>query len=103
MVKPVRITHLVVSLHGYVRVLKDPTAVAKAQNTIMLPQGGGSTRARYHGHGLASLFQDEQVLSGEGRLEAGKYEFGFDLVFPEKGLPSSIDVGPRAHHLSNLS
>lgn len=90
-VKPVRITHLVVSLHGYVRVLKDPAAVAKAQGATQLPQGGGSMRPRYHGNGLASLFQDEQVLSGEGRLEPGKYEFGFDLVFPAKELPSSID------------
>ncbi|KAF4972192.1 hypothetical protein FZEAL_9654 [Fusarium zealandicum] len=90
-VKPVRITHLTVSLHGYVRVLKDPASVAKAQGNIVLPQNGDSARPRYHGNGLASLFQDEQVLSGEGRLEAGKYEFGFDLMFPEKGLPSSID------------
>jgi len=92
-VKPIRITHLTVSLHGYVRVLKDPTSVAKAQGTIVLPQNGDAARPRYHGNGLASLFQDEQVLSGEGRLEPGRYEFGFDLLFPDKGLPSSIDVG----------
>ncbi|KAF0643647.1 hypothetical protein FPSE5266_08579 [Fusarium pseudograminearum] len=90
-VKPVRITHLTVSLHGYVRVLKDPTSVAKAQGTVVLPQNGDAARPRYHGNGLASLFQDEQVLSGEGRLEPGRYEFGFDLLFPNKGLPSSID------------
>ncbi|CAF3589849.1 hypothetical protein SNK05_001199 [Fusarium graminearum] len=90
-VKPVRITHLTVSLHGYVRVLKDPTSVAKAQGTVVLPQNGDAARPRYHGNGLASLFQDEQVLSGEGRLEPGRYEFGFDLLFPDKGLPSSID------------
>lgn len=91
-VKPVRITHLVVSLHGYVRVRKDPATGSKAQNAITLPHGS-STRPRYHGNGFTTLFQDEQVLSGDGRLEPGKYEFGFDLVFPEKGLPSSIDVG----------
>ncbi|KAH7163234.1 hypothetical protein B0J13DRAFT_615824 [Dactylonectria estremocensis] len=90
-VKPVRITHLVVSLHGFVRVLKDPASIAKAQGATVLPQGGGSMQPRYHGNGLASLFQDEQVLSGEGRLESGKFEFGFELVFPDKGLPSSID------------
>lgn len=89
-VKPIRITHLVVSLHGYVQVVKDPVAMAKIQPAS--PRGGSSVRPQYHGNGLASLFQDEQVLSGEGRLEAGKYEFGFDLVFPERGLPSSIDV-----------
>lgn len=91
-VKPLRITHLVVSLHGYVRVLKDPTSVAKAQSVTTLPPPGSSRRPQYQGNGLISLFQDEQVLSGEGRIEPGKYEFGFDLVFPDKGLPSSIDV-----------
>ncbi|KJZ73527.1 hypothetical protein HIM_07083 [Hirsutella minnesotensis 3608] len=90
-VKPLRITHLVVSLHGHVRVLKDPTAAAKAQHATAIPPAGASSRPQYHGNGLASLFQDEQVLSGEGRLEPGKYEFGFDLVFPNSNLPSSID------------
>lgn len=93
LVKPLRITHLVVSLHGYVRVLRDPTSVAKAQLATGLPQGGSSARPQYHGNGLASLFQDEQVLSSEGRIEPGKYEFNFDLAFPDKELPSSIDVG----------
>lgn len=94
-VKPLRLTHLVVALHGYVRVVSTSAAVAKVP--VALPQPGGSSdRPRYHGNGFASLFQDEQVLSGEGRLEPGKYEFGFDLVFPDKGLPSSIDVSfPR--------
>ncbi|KAG6008973.1 hypothetical protein E4U21_003525 [Claviceps maximensis] len=90
-IKPLRITHLVVALHGYVRVLKDPTSVAKAQNVTILPPPGSSCRSQYQGSGVTSLFQDEQVLSGEGRIETGKYEFGFDLVFPDKWLPSSID------------
>ncbi|RDA84452.1 hypothetical protein CP532_2154 [Ophiocordyceps camponoti-leonardi (nom. inval.)] len=89
-VRPLRITHLVASLHGHVRVLKDPTSAAKAQHAA-LSSTGSSVSPRYHGNGLASLFQDEQVLSGEGRLEPGKYEFGFDLVFPDAELPSSID------------
>lgn len=95
LVKPLRITHLTVALSGCVRVFKDPTVRAQGSSTqdvtALLPQGG-SERPQYHGHGFASLFQDEQVLSGDGRLDAGKYEFGFDLVFPAKGLPSSIDV-----------
>lgn len=95
LVKPLRITHLVVSLHGYVRVLKDPASAAKAQLAPALPSHGASSRPQYHGHGLASLFQDEQVLSGEGRIDTGRYEFGFELVFPDKELPSSIDVSPR--------
>ncbi|OLN88518.1 pH-response regulator protein palF/prr-3 [Colletotrichum chlorophyti] len=87
-VKPVRITHLTVALHGYVRVHKGPAVSEPPVATVAL---SGRSSAQYHGNGYASLFQDEQVLSGEGRLEAGKYEFNFDLVFPEKGLPSSID------------
>ena len=97
-VKPLRITHLTVSLHGFVRVFRDPTASAKRKAAISLPQGS-SDRPQYHGHGLATLFQDEQVLSGEGRLDPGNYEFHFDLLFPKTGLPSSIDVGiPCPHH-----
>ncbi|KAK2026197.1 arrestin domain-containing protein [Colletotrichum zoysiae] len=87
-VKPIRITHLTVALHGYVRVHKGP---AVSEPPIAKPALSGRSSAQYHGNGYASLFQDEQVLSGEGRLEPGKYEFNFDLVFPEKGLPSSID------------
>ena len=97
-VKPLRITHLTVSLHGFVRVFREPTASAKRKAALSLPQGS-SDRPQYHGHGLATLFQDEQVLSGEGRLDPGNYEFHFDLLFPETGLPSSIDVGaPCPHH-----
>ncbi|KAL2757570.1 hypothetical protein ACRALDRAFT_1074560 [Sodiomyces alcalophilus JCM 7366] len=87
-VKPIRITHLTVSLHGYVRVYKGPTVADRDQAN---PALSGYPSARYHGNGYASLFQDEQVLAGEGRLEASKYEFRFELQFPEKGLPSSID------------
>ncbi|TDZ12733.1 pH-response regulator protein palF/RIM8 [Colletotrichum spinosum] len=88
-VKPIRITHLTVTLHGYVRVHKGPAVSEPAVTNPAL--SGGRSSAQYHGNGYASLFQDEQVLSGEGRLEASKYEFKFDLLFPEKGLPSSID------------
>ncbi|CRK13125.1 hypothetical protein BN1708_002486 [Verticillium longisporum] len=88
-VKPVRITHLTVALHGYVRVFKGPAIAERELASPILTSGRSS--AQYHGNGYASLFQDEQVLAGEGRLEAAKYEFQFDLQFPEKGLPSSID------------
>jgi hypothetical protein len=91
--KPLRITHLTVSLHGFVRVRREPTSASRnrSQGSIILPQGSSDT-PQYHGHGFASLFQDEQVLSGEGRLDQGRYEFNFDLMFPNKALPSSIDV-----------
>ncbi|KAI9903072.1 hypothetical protein N3K66_002424 [Trichothecium roseum] len=90
--KPVRITHLTVALTGIVRVRKDP-GVGKADTALALHSlpKGESERPQYHGNGLATLFQDEQVLSGEGRIESGKFYFNFDLMFPSKGLPSSID------------
>jgi arrestin-related trafficking adapter 9 len=99
-IKPIRITHLTVTLHGFVRVFKGPV-VAEATTSPVLPTAG---RVQYHGHGHVSLFQDEQVLSGEGRLEPGKYEFNFELVFPSKGLPSSIDVrkNPSSPHTIHI-
>ncbi|KAK0731736.1 hypothetical protein B0H67DRAFT_85224 [Lasiosphaeris hirsuta] len=93
-VKPVRITHLTVSLHGYVRVYKGPSVPSKEPsiNPAEVPSvAGRAARLKNSGHGYASLFQDEQVLSSDGRLEPGRYEFNFDLLFPAKGLPSSID------------
>lgn len=93
-VKSIRITHLVVALHGYIHNFKDASAKAKASASPISPRGGISELPQYHGNGLASLFQDEQVLAGEGRLDAGRYEFGFELIFPDIGLPSSIDVRP---------
>jgi len=93
-VKPVRITHLTVSLHGYVRVYKSPNGSANepAINPAEVPSvNGRGARSKNAGHGYAALFQDEQVLSSDGRLEPGRYEFNFDLLFPAKGLPSSID------------
>lgn len=94
-VKPIRITHLTVALHGYVRVYKH--AGAGAQLSPVNPAVISHERSRsvrYCGNGLASLFQDEQVLCGEGRLKPTRFEFEFDLIFPAKGLPSSIDVRP---------
>jgi hypothetical protein len=95
--KPLRITHLVVSLHGYAQVYKNPNAPGDGyknySSTVGLGKGkrGGS----YFGNGFVSLFEDEIVLCGEGRLSEGVYHFNFELEFPSKGLPSSIDVGFR--------
>ncbi|KAI1847305.1 hypothetical protein JX266_006530 [Neoarthrinium moseri] len=88
-IKPVRITHLTVCLHGHVRVYKNAAQVASINPAIVPSEGTSSTR--YFGNGHAQLFSDEQVLCGEGRLEARRWEFKFDLLFPSKGLPSSID------------
>ncbi|OTB07646.1 hypothetical protein M426DRAFT_71704 [Hypoxylon sp. CI-4A] len=91
-VKPIRITHLTVALHGFVRVYKHAGAGAQPGpvNPAIISHDR-NRNVRYFGNGLASLFQDEQVLCGEGRLKPTRFEFEFDLIFPSKGLPSSID------------
>lgn len=38
------------------------------------------------------LFEEEQVVIGEGRLSPGVVEVGFEMEFPSKGLVSSIEV-----------
>lgn len=92
--KPIRITHLVVCLHAYVKVFNN----AKLPGESISPSGsllGGGTGKRgceYFGNGFASLFENEMTLCGEGRLETGSFEFQFDLELPAKGLPSSISV-----------
>ncbi|OCK79338.1 hypothetical protein K432DRAFT_383139 [Lepidopterella palustris CBS 459.81] len=92
-IKPLRITHLVVALHGYVQVFKNPNSPGDGfraySNTI--GSGKGKKSPSYFGNGFASLFDDESVLCGEGRLGEGVYHFNFELEFPTKGLPSSID------------
>ena len=93
-IKPVRVTHLVVRLHGHVRVFN----TANAPGEGISPDSGspGAGRARKGNeqvrNGYASLFEDEVTLCGEGRLDVGRYEFNFELDFPLTGLPSSIDV-----------
>jgi arrestin-related trafficking adapter 9 len=95
-VKPLRITHLVVSLHGYAQVFKNPNAPGDAYKNYCTTVGSGKGKktGSYFGNGFVSLFEDEVVLCGEGRLSEGVYHFNFELEFPSKGLPSSIDVRP---------
>lgn len=90
-VRPIRVTHLTICLHGLVRVYKSPAAAKDPfplQDTV-----NGVRKSRYLGNGHACLFQDESALCGEGRLEPGLYRFNFELDFPAHGLPTSIDVG----------
>ncbi|KAF2474671.1 uncharacterized protein BDR25DRAFT_111004 [Lindgomyces ingoldianus] len=91
--KPLRITHLVISLHGYAQVFKNPNSPGDAYRnyTSTVGSGKGKKSGSYFGNGFASLFEDEAVLCGEGRLGEGVYHFNFELEFPSKGLPSSID------------
>lgn len=92
--KPIRITHLTVCLHGFVRVFKHPNGANESLPVDAgLSAGNNPRKTQYFGNGHASLFQDEITLCGEGRLEPGVYEFNFELQFPRKGLPTSIDVG----------
>ena len=101
-VKPLRITHLVISLHGYAQVYKNPNSPGDAYKsyTATVGNGKGKKTGGYFGNGFVSLFEDEAVLCGEGRLGEGVYHFNFELEFPSKGLPSSIDVITLPHMYS---
>ena len=92
--KPIRITHIVVCLHGFVKVFSSAKSPGQNISHDRGLIGGGSGRRgyEYFGDGFASLFENEVALCGEGRLEAGSFEFQFDLELPSKGIPSSIDV-----------
>ncbi|KAH0548553.1 hypothetical protein GP486_007903 [Trichoglossum hirsutum] len=88
--KPIRITHLSVCLHGFIRVSKKGNTAA--DNAGDNPGAGRSKRSGESlGNGYMPLFADEVVLCGEGRLDPGIYNFKFILEFPRDGLPSSID------------
>lgn len=92
--KPIRITHLVVCLHGFVKVFvnaKLPIDIISRDGGV-LGGGTGKRGSEYFGNGFASLFENEIPLGGEGRLEVGSFEFEFDLQLPSAGLPSSISV-----------
>ncbi|KAL4922353.1 pH-response regulator protein palF/RIM8 [Aspergillus aurantiobrunneus] len=90
-VRPVRITHLVVSLHGIVKVFKNNIPAGETPPDLgSLGAGRGRRGAEYLGNGVATLFEDEVVLCGEGRLKEGIYKFRFEMSFPPYALPSSI-------------
>ncbi|TQS35253.1 hypothetical protein Golomagni_04332 [Golovinomyces magnicellulatus] len=89
--KPIRITHLTVCLHGFVRVFKSPNCSNEPFVDPGLTTSHDVRKSQYFGNGHASIFKDEVTLCGEGRLDAGIYEFKFELIFPSKGLPTSID------------
>ncbi|KAF8458688.1 hypothetical protein BGX38DRAFT_1264998 [Terfezia claveryi] len=83
--KDLRVTHLVVNLVGRV----DLFGVA----TYNL--SGKKKTVNYTGpvefEGGIILCRDQQVLCGEGKLDAGVYEFGFVVELTGRGLPSSLD------------
>lgn len=93
--KPVRITHLVVCLHGFAQVYKNPGAPPTdgyRANNAHVGSGRGSKSGEYYGNGFATLFEDEIPLCGDGKLDEGEYQFNFNLEFPDRDLPSSISV-----------
>ncbi|KAL4923860.1 pH response protein PalF [Aspergillus undulatus] len=90
-VRPIRITHLVISLHGIVKVFKNNVPAGETSPDIgSLGPGRGRRGSEYLGDGVATLFEDEVVLCGEGRLKEGIYKFRFEMSFPPYALPSSI-------------
>ncbi|KAF8422971.1 hypothetical protein EV426DRAFT_154848 [Tirmania nivea] len=83
--KDLRVTHLVVNLVGRVDLFEVAT----------YNLSGKKKTVNYTGpvefEGGVILCRDQQVLCGEGRLDAGVYEFGFVMELTGKGLPSSLD------------
>ncbi|KAF6235768.1 hypothetical protein HO173_005963 [Letharia columbiana] len=92
--KSQRITHLVIRLHGFVKVsnrAKLPGESISYDEALMaLEKGRGRRGIEYFGNGFARLFEKEIVLCGEGRV-LGQYEFRFEILLPSKGMPSGID------------
>ena len=94
-IKAIRITHLRVCLHGHAHVFKHHINPGDGStDSASVGYGKVKKEGQYLGNGYVSLFEDESVLCGEGRLDPGIYKFEFICQFPQKGLPSSIDVIP---------
>lgn len=91
--KPLRITHIVIRLHGFVKVVNTPRQPGEdiPYDENLLTSMRSRRGIEYFGNGFARLFEDECILCGDGRL-SGEYEFRFELKLPSKNVPSSIDV-----------
>ena len=92
--KPLRVTHITLSLHGFAKVYKNPTVPGEGiPSEVKIPSASrGKAGVQYHGNGLLSFFEDEQIVCGDGRLNPGRYSFVFEALFPRTSLPSSLDV-----------
>lgn len=94
--RPLGITHIVVALFGYLEVFKNHSRnkTGVRDSAARVASGKGKRWvSEYYGDGFASLFEDEVVLCGEGRLDPKSYHFRFELDFPKNlKIPSSIDV-----------
>ncbi|KAF2405499.1 hypothetical protein EJ06DRAFT_469006 [Trichodelitschia bisporula] len=91
--KPFSVMHIVVRLHGFAQVFKTPNSPGDGSRSYQATLAAGKTRkgGGYYGNGFVSLFEDEAVLCGDGRLGEGTYQFNFELFFSRDRLPSSID------------
>lgn len=104
--KPLGVTHITIRLEGSVQVFKNnartrPTTKSNSGGRIATGRGKRWV-AEYYGDGYASLFKEEIVLCGEGRLDPKLYHFRFDVDFPPRlDLPSSIDVSDNKLLLFN--
>ena len=94
--KSLGITHLTVSLFGYVEVFKHHSrnkAGLRVNPVRVASEKGKRWVTEYYGDGFASLFEHEATLCGEGRLDPNSYHFQFEMPFPsDRELPTSIEV-----------
>lgn len=92
--RPLGVTHIVISLFGYLEVFKTHArSRTDHRDSVSRVASGKGKRwvSEYYGDGFASLFEDEVVLCGQGRLDPKLYHFRFELDFPRNlRLPSSI-------------
>lgn len=107
-VKQLRITHVVVCLHGYAQAYKTPNKPGEGYRNYSAALAAGKIRqgGGYYGNGFISLFEDEVVLCRDGLLVVGVYKFKFELEFPRDRLPSSIEVKsiqrPQVRHANQV-
>ncbi|EWC43731.1 hypothetical protein DRE_07391 [Drechslerella stenobrocha 248] len=98
-----RITHLTLTLTGAVVVYPHDRRGNRWGEDVVKDINHRDTKAirgcrsrgtiiegRHNGRGVI-LFEEEQVIVGEGRLGAGGLEVGFVLEFPNKGGINSLD------------
>lgn len=100
--RPLGVTHVVVRLSGFVDVFKNhkQRVSQSSENGRMSKRRGRRWTSEYFGDGFASLFEDEIVVCGDGRLDPRPWHFEFSIRFPSQlDLPSSIKVYPDATFL----